>query len=397
MRSAYPLQSGVPGAGALPCPLNVPRVSSFFASCKPQSLKMKSLARNEVFAGALKYAIHARFLEAHKKPISFAALILILFTFLSFSGCTGIAVGSKTSLNGQTTGGAATISVAPASIDFGSVPVGGTGSQSVTISNSGGSTLTVTQASTTAAGITISGISLPLLIGPGSQSNFNLVFSPKKAGALSGQVSVMSDLSTSPNMVTLSGIGMAASASLTASASSLSFGNVAIGKSKALSVLLTNAGNSNVTVTKITISGAHFSASGISGGLILAPGQSATLDATFNPAAIGALSGVVTVASSAKNSPATISLSGDGALSGSPSVVLAWTPSVSSVAGYHVYRSEVSGGPYKILNSGIVTTDSYTDSAVSPGITYYYVVKSVSHAGVESADSAQTSATVPVS
>jgi hypothetical protein len=363
---------------------------------------MKSLVRNEMFAGALKCVTRARFMEADNTPISFAALILILFAFLSFSGCTGIAVGSKSSLNPQaanpqTTGAAATISLAPASIDFGSVPVGGTASQSVTISNSGGSNLTVTQASTTAAGITISGISLPLLVRPGSQSNFNLVFSPKKAGVLSGQVSVASDLSTSPNMVTLSGIGMAASAFLNINTSSLSFGNVAIGKSKALSVLLTNAGNSNVTVTKITISGAHFSASGISDGLILAPGQSATLNAIFNPKAIGALSGIVTVASSAKNSPTTISLSGDGALTGPPSVVLSWTPSVSSVAGYHVYRSEVSGGPYQILDSGIVTADSYTDATVAPGITYYYVVKSVSHAGVESADSAQTSATVPAS
>ena len=188
---------------------------------------------------------------------------------------------------------------------------------------------------------------------------------------------------------------MSPTAFLATSTSSLSFGNVAIGKSKKLSVTLTNSGNSKVTVSKVTISGAHYSTSGVSDGLILAPGQSAIMDATFNPLGIGKLSGSVTIASSAKNSPAIISFSGDGAQTVPPSVRLAWNPSVSLVAGYHVYRSETSGGPFIRLNNGIVTADSYTDLAVQPGVTYYYMVKSVGHSGTESVDSAEASATIP--
>jgi hypothetical protein len=330
-----------------------------------------------------------------RKSIPAAAVVLLLFAILPSSGCIGLTGAHKPASSRQNTPGAATISVAPSSIKFGSVGIGGTASQSVTISNGGGSNLTVTQASTTAAGVTITGISLPLTIGAGKQSTFDVVFSPQAAGALSGNVSILSDISSSPSMVSLSGIGMAATALLTTSASSLSFGNVALGKSSVLSATLTNAGNSNVTVSQVKISGGNYSVSGVSAGLILAPGQSAALDATFSPVAAGNSAGSVTVVSNATNSPETISLSGNGTQTVSHSVELSWTSSTSVVAGYNVYSSEVSGGPYSKLNSNIVSAETYIDSSVQGGLTYYYVVTAVTSAGAESANSAQTSASIP--
>jgi Abnormal spindle-like microcephaly-assoc'd, ASPM-SPD-2-Hydin len=351
---------------------------------------MKSLEKNRVPAGTMICALPARFRGMQAIPVF--ALSLLLFVILSVSGCTGVTGGSKIAPGQQTSAGASTISLAPADINFSEVPVGGTGSQSVTITNSGGSPLTVTQVNTTAAGITVSGISLPLTIEPGSQSNFNLVFSPKKPAVLSANVSVVSNVSKSPSMVSLHGIGMAASAFLVTSTSSLDFGSVSTGKSKGLSVVLTNAGNTNVDVSKVAISGARYTVSGVSTGLILAPGQSATLDASFDPLAAGAILGRVTVSSNATNSPAIISLSGIGGL---PSVLLDWVPSTSLVAGYRVYRSENSGGPYVKLSHGIVQADTYTDSTVQSGLTYYYVVTSVTPGDRESADSTQTSVTIP--
>jgi hypothetical protein len=356
---------------------------------------MMSLRKYRGFNGAW---VHAAYQCCNgKSGIPFVLLIFAIFAILSISGCAGVASTPNAASSQNSPSTAAAISVAPSSISFGDVPIGSNSSQSVTIMNNGGSSLTVTQVSTSVPGITISGISLPLTIAAGSQSNFNLVYSPKTTGILSGNVSVSSGGSSFASTVALSGIGMSPSAFLAASSSSLNFGNVAIGKNKQMSVTLTNAGNSEVTVTNVSISGAHYSTSGVSDGLILAPGQSATLDATFNPSALGKLSGSVTVASNAKNSPETISLSGDGAQSVAPSVVLAWNPSVSLVTGYHVYRSENSDGPFKKLSNGIVSADTYTDSTVVPGNTYYYMVKSVGHGGAESIDSAQASATIPAS
>ncbi len=76
-------------------------------------------------------------------------------------------------------------------------------------------------------------------------------------------------------------------------------------------------------------------------------------------------------------------------------MALTWTPSTSAVAGYIVFRSEVSGGPYSVLDPNIVAADSFTDSTVQGGQTYYYVVKSVTSSGLQSVDSTQTSAMIP--
>jgi hypothetical protein len=353
---------------------------------------MRNENMNEGFRHNAKYAAFER--AAGKKGFSIAAAVLLLSATMYISGCTGAASVPKSAVTPTPT--PATITVAPTSIGFGSLAVGGTASQSVTISNGGGSNLSVTQVSTTAAGVTITGIALPLTIAAGSQSTFNVVFSPKAAGALSGTVSVVSDLSTTAIPVSLSGIGTVATATLTTSTNTLAFGTVTDGQSNLLPVVLTNSGNSNVTISAVTGSGAPYTTSGVSAGLILTPGQSATLNVTFAPTAAGSDPGTVAVASNATNSPDNITLSGTGSTTTTPaSVSLTWTPSVSVVAGYNVYRSQTSGGPYTKLDSSIVGADTYTDTTVQSAQTYYYVVTSVTSSGVESADSTQASATTP--
>jgi hypothetical protein len=182
---------------------------------------------------------------------------------------------------------------------------------------------------------------------------------------------------------------------LNANPTSLSFGSVTIGSTSTLSVTFTNAGNSNVTISNVSISGAGYAASGVSTGQILAPAQTATLNVTFSPSATGTLTGSVTVTSDATNSPATISLSGSGVQAVSHSVTLSWSPSTSSVVGYNVYRSTVSGGSYTKLNSAAATTSTYDDFTVQAGQTYYYVVTSVDSSNMESTYSSEVSATVP--
>ena len=181
---------------------------------------------------------------------------------------------------------------------------------------------------------------------------------------------------------------------LNSSASSLNFGNVTMPNSSAQSVTLTNAGNSSVTISNVTVSGAGFNVNGASG-VILTPGQTATLTATFVPAAAGSVTGKITVASNAANSPDTISLSGTGVTAVSHSVALSWVASTSSVMGYNAYSSTQSGGPYTKLTGAPVAATSYTDTAVQSGQTYFFVVTSVDSSNVESAYSAEVSALVP--
>ena len=326
------------------------------------------------------------------------ALCLLVVGTISISGCAGLAGAANPSgqPNQPPPGTAAAISVSPPSINFGSVAVGSTVSQSITISNTGGSNLIITQESITAQGFTMTSVSLPMTIGAGKQSTINLLFSPTATGIASGVVSVMSNAANSPATVTVSGMGISTTSLLNANSSSLTFGNVPLGSSSVLGITITNAGNSNVSISQVSSSVAGFTTSGVSAGMILAPGQNATLDVAFAPAAAGNLTGVITIASDATNSPTIISLSGSGVNASSHSVTLNWTPSTTAVVGYNVYRSTVSGGPYAQLNSSLVLPTSYTDSTVQLSQVYYYVVTSVA-TGAESVDSNEASAAIPAS
>jgi hypothetical protein len=187
----------------------------------------------------------------------------------------------------------------------------------------------------------------------------------------------------------------AATLVLNASQTSLNFSNVNLGSNNILPVTFVNGGNSNVTISNVTMSGAGFSATGVQSGQILTPGQNATLNVTFTPSATGSASGSVTITSNATNSPTTVTLSGTGVQPVSHSVTLTWTASTSTVTGYNVYRSTVSGGPYTKLNLTPVTATTYTDTTVQSGMTYFFVVTSVDSSGVESANSTEVSATIP--
>ena len=181
---------------------------------------------------------------------------------------------------------------------------------------------------------------------------------------------------------------------LSLSSSNLSFGSINVGSSSTISTTLTDSGASSVTVSSVSLSGAGFNASGVSNGQIIAAGQAIAVSVTFAPAATGSVTGSLTIASNASNSPTTISFSGTGAAV-SYSTALSWTASTSVVTGYNVYRGTTSGGPYTKLTTSVDANTSYSDTSVQAGLTYYYVVTSVNSSGVESIYSSQVSATIP--
>jgi hypothetical protein len=182
---------------------------------------------------------------------------------------------------------------------------------------------------------------------------------------------------------------------LNSSSSSLSFGNVNVASNSTRAVTLTNSGNSPVTISNVTVSGAGFNATGVSSGLIMAPGQMASLTATFAPSGAGSTTGSVQVVSNATNSPDSIALSGTGVTVVNHSVGLSWSPGTSTVMGYNTYSSAQSGGPYTKLTTAPVAVTSYTDSSVQSGKTYYFVVTAVDSGNLESGYSSEVSASVP--
>ena len=160
---------------------------------------------------------------------------------------------------------------------------------------------------------------------------------------------------------------------------------VSITISPASASLLTNgtqqftatvAGSSNAAVTW-SATGGTVSTSGLYTAPNTAGTYTVTVTSTANPSA--SASAAVTVSTPIQHT-----------------VTLTWIASTSTVSGYNIYRSTVSGGPYTQINTALDATTSYVDSTVQSGQTYYYVTTAVSTAGVESAYSNQAVAIVPL-
>jgi hypothetical protein len=181
---------------------------------------------------------------------------------------------------------------------------------------------------------------------------------------------------------------------LSLSPQSLAFGSVLIGTSAKQTVTLSNNSPAALTVTSVGITGTGFSQTGSSLPLTLATGQSSSITITFAPQNSGNVSGVLQVSSNASNPSASVALTGTGSTV-QHSVDVNWGASTSTVAGYNVYRGTVSGGPYSKENASLITSLTFTDTTVSSGATYYYVVTAVAADGTESPFSSQVQAAIP--
>jgi hypothetical protein len=323
-------------------------------------------------------------------------------TATSDSGSTFDVVVSNTA--GSVTSAKATLTVNPAlvagiqlssnPINFANGVVGSNSTQSLIITNSGTATLTITQVNETGAAFSASGFSLPLSVIAGKQTMMTVGFLPTAVGAVSGNISIVSNAPTSPTSVGLTGTGIAATFTLGISPASLSFGNVTTNTSSSpQNVTITDTGNANVTISQITLNGSAYSMTGGSAPVTLSPLQNLILTNQFNPTVVGSIVGSISMVSNASGSPATVSLSGTGVAQ--HSATLAWDASTSTVSGYNIYRGTVSGGPYTKINASLAAILTYTDSTVQSGTTYFYVTTAVDSSGDESVFSNGASATIP--
>lgn len=288
---------------------------------------------------------------------------------------------------------ATSLTAIPSSAAFGSVPVGVSNTQTVKITNNSTSQITL-GLNTSQAEFYLASVPTNLTMAAHASISFNVVFTPPQAKSYSAWLNWTSN-GARASAIALTGTGVSAVASLSISTSALSFGDEPLNTKVTLPITLTSNGNLNVTISTVTASGTGFGVSGITNGTVLKPGQSATLEASFDPTTASTSTGKIAITSTASTSP-TVSLSGTGVSAPKATVSLKWT-AVSNAEGYYVYRASTSGGPYALLNASKVTAAQFTDSTVARGLTYYYVVTSVSSTGVQSSYSNQVDAPIPTS
>src|SRR5437667_382083 len=279
-------------------------------------------------------------------------------------------------------------------LSFGSVQVSGSATQSETLTNTGGTTITVSQANVSGNGFSISGLNVPLTLIAGQSFTFGTTFAPTSAGSVTGTISLTSDASNSTLTISLSGTGTVPG-QLSVSPSTLDFSSVVIGQSKNMTATLSATG-SNVTVSSASASTSEFTLSGVSFPFTITAGQSKAVTVTFTPQSSGTASATISFASSASNSPTSESLTGNGTAPPPHNVDLSWAASSSTdVVGYNVYRATVSGGPFTKINTALNATTAFVDNSVQAGQTYYYVTTAVDGTGLESGYSNQVKTIIP--
>jgi hypothetical protein len=314
---------------------------------------------------------------------------LAVLAAFALSGCAGYTAKDLT---------APQLVITPNVIDFKSVVVGQKNTQTIQLSNPGSAPFTVTQIQVSGKGFILTPATLPVKLPPGNSKSLNLAFDPVAPGDATGTLSVMTNDPKISGSVPVSGVGEKAVAQLQVTPASLNFGNLKLQTTTSKNVTLKNTGDVNVTINGVTLTGPGFGFNDITPGFSLAPQQQLTFQVWFKPMAKGAASGKLALISSSLASPVNLPLAGDGtttAPSTGHSVKLDWNPSASAVTGYQVYRSNDSGGPYGRISSSAVGGLSFTDSTVSSGATYYYVVTAVNSAGDESGFSNESPAVIP--
>jgi hypothetical protein len=213
-------------------------------------------------------------------------------------------------------------SLSPPAINFGSQPIPSATPASVTLTNVGTAALSNISASIVGANTSdfqISGDGCSgQVLQPSSSCLITVTFSPQLAGVRNASLSVSDNAAGSPQLVTLTGTGVATTPPLTFSPAKLSWGNQALGStSAAKKVTLTNKTGVVVTGISWTVIGidpSDFQVVAHTCGATLAVKASCTIGVAFAPGAVGARLAVLSITDSASNSPQSVSLTGTGIL-----------------------------------------------------------------------------------
>ncbi len=243
------------------------------------------------------------------------------------------------------------LSVNPANLDFGSLPVNTTVTLPVTLTSSGTAPVTVSSATVAGAGFTIFGANLPITLNPNQTVSVQMQFDPTVAGSAVGQLTIASDSTTGAVLhVPLSGEGtVAAVPQLSLSTTALAFGNVTVNSSATLPLTLTSTGSAPVAVTAATLSGPGFIVSGTTFPLTLNPNQTVTLRVQFDPTAAGATNDQLTITSDSATAGAIqVQLSGTGTAAAIPQL----TVSAPALAFGNVTVNSIATLPLTLTSTG---------------------------------------------
>jgi hypothetical protein len=224
------------------------------------------------------------------------------------------------SLSGTGIAGTPQAALNPSTVAFGSQAVSTTsGAQVVVLSNPGTAALAINNVTLTGAnsGDFADTSSCGTSLAAGSSCNISVNFTPASTGSFSASLSVADNATGSPQVVSLTGAGIASSTpQAVLSPTTLSFPNTTVNTtSAAMSTILSNPGSGALSITSITLGGTNAADFVITSGCgsTLAAGASCKISATFTPVSAASFVATITVSDNASGASQTVMLSGAGA------------------------------------------------------------------------------------
>ncbi len=222
------------------------------------------------------------------------------------------------------------ISLAPASLAFGTVATGGTASLTAQVRNTGTAPLTVSQIARCTTPVTSDEFAWspggPITVAAGGSATVTVTYAPTGAGADTGCLAFTSDDVTKPVVsLDVSGTGQVPSApKLAVSPASLAFGSVTTGTQSAKTFTISNPGNAPLTGTLARASGTSAEYTLSAASFSVAAGASQVVTVTYAPADVGADAGAIALTSNDPATPsASVGVSGSGVAAPTPAITVA--------------------------------------------------------------------------
>ena len=250
-------------------------------------------------------------------------------------------------------------------LKFGWVALGTTETQEVILTNTGSSSVNLSSLAINGGEFKVMGAGFPKALAAGASTALNVTFSPTATGWVSGQVTVSSNASNPNLSFPVHGTGVRKEP-VTASPAALSFGQVTVGTTADLNVVLKNNCLCTQVLSALQIAKGGFTVPGTTFPLTLTRGQTVTLKVAFTPTASGPVGSNIMVDGPYVNIPLSgtgTATTAGGALSVTPGS-LNFGSVILGTTGTETSSLTASGGPVTVT-SAASSSGQFSISGVS--------------------------------
>jgi hypothetical protein len=320
----------------------------------------------------------------HTWTIDIPTTIGATTAYAGFTGGTGGITATQNILT-WTLGPTPVVGFAPASpIDFPDVATGtSTAPISITVTNSGGAPLNISSVAVTGANLTdfgiVSNTCTAAALAVNATCTVGVTFTPSGTGERQANLQFTDDASSSPQILALSGNGLAPATPGVAVAPNtpIMLPSTTQGTTSApVVVTVTNTGNATLNVSALALTGANAGdfalASNTCTGVAVAANATCTVAITFTPSATGMRQAKLQITDNAPASPQSFALNGTGNSSTPTAPAVAISPASVAVAGTqgtasnstNIVISNAGSSPLHI--SGVVFAGANVSEFVNP-------------------------------